>query len=234
MEEIKPRIGPDGKPVKDVSVNPFAVERKQREAEDRARREEEGKKPWSREKVEKEIARAAQEKPMQVIDGIESRSHANFHGADLSGLDLSGLDLSYVNMHGAKLIGANLSGCRLIQANLAEASMTGAVLDKINAVEANLSGACLCASKANKAQFMGANLSECCFEANEGIDIVEKPLTVAEEAFAKYKQSEGFRVNILHDEKEKGNARVLYIGATLEKANVTGMRTTCRRKEKAS
>ena len=125
-----------------------------------------------------------------------------------------------------------MTGCRLVGANLHKANLTGALLENMNAVQANFSQSCLCSAKAAKTHFMGANLSECCYEDTDGVDVVEKPLTAAEEKKARHMQSEGFRVNILFDEKEQGNAKAVYVGATLEKANVTGMSQVCLRRTK--
>lgn len=231
MEEKTRRFDSDGEVVEDVMENPKAVERKLREANDRARLEAESKEPWSRAKVERELGRLALKPRTTVIDGREIFDRLNLHGVDLSGLDLSGLDFSGVNMHGANLTGSILSGCRLVDANLCEATLTGAAFEQANAFGANLNKACLCAAKIGKTHFMTANLSESCCEATEGLDIVTNPLTPAEAAAAKYKQAEGFRVEILYDDKEQGNARVLYVGATLEKANISSMKTVCQRRK---
>jgi uncharacterized protein YjbI with pentapeptide repeats len=220
-----PRFHADGSILEDIKENPLHLARVQREANEKEKLEAEALEPWSRAKVERTLARAASEGVLGVVNGQEVKSDANFHGADLSGLDLSGLDLSRANLHGAKLAGAKLSGCRLVNANLHEADLSGASIDGANAVEANFHGACLCGSNVDKTHFMKANLSECCREATDGIDIEEKPLTAAEDKVARYRQSEGFRAHILTDE-----AVVRYYGATLEGANVHGMKTTCKRR----
>lgn len=218
------RIGKDGNPVTDLSVNLKAIERKAREAEERQRLEAEAREPWSRAKVERELARSASQESLGVINGEEIANSVNMHGADLSGLDLSGLDLSKANLHGANLVGTNLSGCRLVGANLCEADLTDAEMQDVNAVEANFHGACLCGSKVDRTHFMKANLSEVCHEGIDGLDVEEKFLTAAEENKARHLQSEGFRAVILVDE-----GKVRYYGPTLEGANVHAMRSKCRR-----
>jgi len=223
-DEHPPRLLSDGTVAHDVVVNPKHTERVAREAFERARLEAENTEPWSRSKVERELARATARGSLGVVNGQEVRDSINLHGVDLSGLDLSGLDLSRANLHGAKLKGTNLSGAKLTNANLHEAELSGADLQNVNAVEANFHGACLCRSKAGKSHFMKANLSESCHEAAEGLDIQEKPLTAAEHKQAKYRQSEGFRANIHVDE-----GVVRYYGPTLEGANVHGMKTKCKR-----
>lgn len=233
MHEQNERIGPDGKPAQDVTVNPMAVERRKREASDRERAEREAAEPWSREKLIRALAQVDRDGVQGVVNGKELRDHVNLHGVDLSGLDLSGLDLARANMHGVKAIGTNFSGCRLVEANLNDAILTGAILDGVNAVEATFHGACLCSIKASKAQFMGANMSECCVEAVEGMDITEKPLTAAELNVAKHKQAEGFKVEIRLDETESGEAKAMYFGENFLKANVHNLVTTCKRREKS-
>lgn len=220
---IDKRLGADGLPADDVTENPKAAIRKKLELETRARREAERLEPWSRQKVEREII----ENPsVSVAGGTEVRYRGNLSGADLSGLDLSGVDLSYVNMDGAKLVGTNLSGCRLVGATLHAADLTGAVLEKVNAVGVNFHGACLCASKSSRAHFMGANLSEVCFEGSDGVDIVQKPLTPAEEKLARHRQSEGFKVDV-----SLSAGKVTYFGPSLERANVSGMRLVCKKRK---
>lgn len=230
MGENKPRFLPDGTKAVDVTENPKRAERVAREAAEKLEREQELRSPWSRERVELHLARALGEGVLGFVNGQEIRTDADFHGADLSGLDLSGLDFSRANMHGTNLVGAKLSGCRLVGANLHEAELRGAAMDNVNAVEANFHGACLCGANVGKTHFMKANLCESCCEATEGLGIVEKPLTPAEASAAKYKQAEGFRVDISYG--DKGGARVLYVGSTLENANISGMTSECKRRKK--
>jgi uncharacterized protein YjbI with pentapeptide repeats len=223
----------------DVNVNPKAVERKQREAEERDRLAAEATEPWSRAKVERELARAAASESFGVVNGQEIRNSANLHGVDLAGLDLSGLDLSRANLHGAKLVGTNLNGARLVGANLHDADLGDAQMEDVNAVEANFHGACLCGSKVAKTHFMKANLSECCHEATSGLDIEEKPLTAAEEKKARSFMGMVRRL-FGYDEDASGQARasisteegkVRYYGETLENANVSGMKAVCKRRK---
>lgn len=212
------RIGPDGLPAEDVLVNPKYLERIGRETKERQKLESEAAEPWSRAKLERELARLSTQKPSYVIDGVEIKSGLDLHGADLSGLDLSGLDLSRSNMHGAKLAGSNLANCRLVGTNLHGADLSGTDMSGVNAVEANLHGACLCDANVSKTHFMKANLAEACHEDVSGLDIVEKPMTPAETAQARHRQSEGFRVNVSTDD-----GTVRYFGDTLSGANVAGM-----------
>jgi uncharacterized protein YjbI with pentapeptide repeats len=230
MEDQKPRVDRDGNLVWDVLENPKAVERKKREAEEKARLEAEANEPWSRAKVERELGRLALKPPVAVMDGREIFDRLNLHGVDLSGLDLSGLDLSGANMHGANLTAANLSNCRLVESNLSEALLTGASIENANAVGANLSKSCLCSAKIGKTHLMAVNLSDCCYQETDGLDLVEKPLTPAEDRAAKYKQSEGFRVDTVTD--QKGAVKFVYVGSRMEKANITGMKSTCQRRGK--
>ena len=232
------RVGPDGEPVQDIAINPKAIERKAREAEERSRLAAGAAEPWSRAKVERELARAAAAESPGVVNGQEVRNSANMHGADLSGLDLSGLDLSRTNLHSANLAGAKLTGCRLVGANLNDADLSDAEMEDVNAVEANFHGACLCGAKVEKTHFMKANLSGCCYEAVDGLDIEEKPLTPAEGKKARSlvgmfrrflgsddgAPSSGVRASVLIDE-----GKVRYCGQTLEGANLTGMKPLCKR-----
>jgi hypothetical protein len=219
------RIGPDGLPADDVLVNPKYLERIDREAQERRRIESESNSPWSRGRVEKALAIVAAQGSVGVVNGRPIKGAVDFHGADLSGLDLSGLDLSNANLHGANLSGSKMTGCRLVGANLHEANLTGAALDGVNAVEANFHGACLCKADVTKTHFMKANLYESCHEATVGLDLQEKPMTPAEVAQARYRQSEGFRANVSVDE-----GLVRYYGDTLKDSNVTGMASVCKRK----
>jgi uncharacterized protein YjbI with pentapeptide repeats len=225
MEEQKPRVDRDGNLVWDALENPKAVERKKREAQEKARLEVEANEPWSRAKVERELGKLALKPPTAVVDGKESFDHLNLHGADLSGLDLSGLNLSRVNMHGADLSGADLTGCLLTEANLHGANLDGAILEKTNAQSANFHDACLCRTKISDANLRKSNLSNVCYENSQGFDINEKPLTDKEQLSAKRKQAEGFKVQIVESE-----LKVKYFGGTVEGANVAGMTTSCKRR----
>lgn len=223
--ENKQRLDGFGKAVEDVLVNPKAVERKKREAEERARLEEEQASPWTRERVERELARVSREGVFTVFDGKEVRHRANFQGHDFSGLDLSGLDLSEVNLDSAKLTGANLSGCLMTSTNLHGADLDGANLENINAQSANFHGACLCRTKISDANLRKANCYGACYEDSQGFDVEERPLTQNEEVSAKRKQSEGYKVQIIESE-----LKVRYFGETLEGANVTGIASVCNRR----
>lgn len=238
-DEKTTRLLKDGSVAEDVLVNPKHLERMALQAAEKERADAEASEPWSREKVERTIARATSEGVLGIVNGQEVKADINLNGADLSGLDLSGLDLSRANLHGARLVGAKLTGCRLVNANLNEADLSGAEMDDVNAVEANFHGACLCGSKVAKTHFMKANLSECCHEDVDGLDIEEKPLTPAEDKKARSFVGMFKRLFGSDDEVISGGARasistedgkVRYYGETLSGANVHRMKPICKRR----
>lgn len=217
-EKTPPRLLSDGSIAQDVAVNPKYLARLDLETSEQARLKAEQEEPWGRAKIERELARLASQKSVIAMGGREIKHPIDLHGVDLSGQDLSGVDLSYANLHGAKLVGTKLTGARLVNANLHGADLTGAALDGVNAVEANFHGACFCKADVSKTHLMKANLSEVCHEDSSGLDIVENPMTPAEVGQARYRQSEGFRVDISTD-----GGKVRYFGDTLKGANVSGM-----------
>lgn len=212
------RIGPDGKPAQDVVSNPKANARKAELQEERRRLAEEAAAPWSRERLEREIERLANEPSVSVFEGKEVRNRLNLAGEDLSGLDLSGLNLAGANLHGAKLAGADLTGASLSGANLSEADLSAAVLKGADLGLANLSKAQLFDADVTEASLKKANLSEAEYEGAKGLDIQEKVLTPAVLLEAKYKQAEGFKVDVRVDE-----GVAVYAGDQLEGANITGL-----------
>jgi len=207
------RIGPDGKPAEDVIVNPKAVERKAREAAEKARLEEEAKAPWSRERIETALESVRSKDPIGEVNGQVIAEQLNLHGADLSGLDLSGLNLSGANLHGAKLLGADLTGTSLAGANLSQADLSEAILKGCDLSSANLSESCICDADATEASFRKANLADACIEGAKGLDIRVVPLTFAEMRVAA--ASDGV-VNI-------DDGIVLYKGDLTEDANIAGL-----------
>lgn len=211
---------------RDLTNNPLAIARREREAQQRSCLNKEAQEPWTRAKVEAEISRSAGATAVPIVNGAAAevvRYGTNFHGADLSRLDLSGLDLSRANLHGANLSETNLRGCRLVGANLYSAVLENARLEDANAVEANFHRACLCRSKVHRTHFMRANLSKACHEATEGLALEEKPLTPAEGAKANRYQGDRVRAHILVDE-----GKVLYYGDTLFEANILEMSAACK------
>lgn len=222
------RIGRDGKPEEDVSVNPKAEDRKRREAQERSRVEAESKEPWSRTRIEREIARVREasrrSQSITLPNGVTVGPQVNLHEADLSGLDLSGLVLAGANLHGANLSGADLTGASLAGANLHGANLEAAKLKGCDLSRAVLQQSCLCWSDLSESTLLKSNLSDCCHQNVVGLDLKEAKLTAAELQAAKRRQAEGYRINIHED---RGVA--LHYGPQLVDANVEGMSSTCKR-----
>lgn len=187
-----PRLDPDGVPQVDLLVNPKAVERKEREAAEKAAFAAEAAAPPSRAKIERMIERASKLEPFE-INGEKRPQGLNLHGWNLDGLDLSGLDLSHANMHGVSAKGTKFTGANLGHVNghggvFEDAEFDDAVsMESFNGCRACFKGASfegvVARAKDGGDSFagglVGANLSEsCCHASGSGLDIEEHGLTI--------------------------------------------------------
>lgn len=196
MSEKPPRLGPDGQPAKDWTVNPKAQERRAREAVERSRLEAEAAAPWSRDKVARMLEDVRKRESIHV-NGVDQPQSLNLHGVTLpDGIDLSSLDLSHANMHGVKVRGGKFVGSNMAHVNAHGAVFQECVFDDAESMESiNLCQSCLKGSSFSgvKAEGSGggvlgdekwskgltsANLSEsCCHGTVKGLDIQEHDLT---------------------------------------------------------
>lgn len=191
-----PRIGNDGLLAQDLTENPKALERKAREAQERAALEAEAAAPWSRDKIGRMLDKLGKMEPIH-LNGQDQPRQLNLHGVELpDGIDLTGLDLSHTNMHGLKARRARFSGSNLQSVNAHGAKLRECFFDGAESMESiNLCQACLGGSSFIGIEAEGsgggvlgdekwskgltsANLSEsCCHGTVRGLDIQDHELT---------------------------------------------------------